>query len=149
YRSARYACKTSGGRLRLYFFDRAALVVAAVGTRLVRQLRFMAVRAFRTGRLRQVIVRPAGARPALRMSSLWIWHRTAPLFNSLEIFAFAVSLDRCFTPQKHTKPQNSTKNSALLLFLEPVLLQSRQGSETRIHTMGFAAAFLMIQVRAA
>src|SRR5256885_15771704 len=90
------------------------------------------------------------------MSSFWIRHRTAPLFNSLQdsLPCSGRSLGRCFllslvTPQKHTKTLNTIKNFALLLFLEPVLLQSRQGSQARIHAVSLAAALFVVQIRAA
>ena len=35
-----------------------------------------------------------------------------------------------------------------LLFLEPVLLQPREGSQTRVRGMRFAAALFVIEIRA-
>src|SRR3989475_8344659 len=60
YRSARYECYKLR-RLRPYFFDGFALVVAAVRADPVRLLRLMAVRAIRARRRLQVVVRPPRA----------------------------------------------------------------------------------------
>src|SRR5262249_32545700 len=74
-RLSRELFPVSLGRLLLH---RAALVVAAVGTRLMRLLHLVAVRALRQRRLGQKIVRSSGARPSLRMPAFWVRHSNSP-----------------------------------------------------------------------
>src|SRR5215467_1391671 len=75
-----YCRRTGNGRIRLGrgVFDGLALVIAAVRASLVRLLHFVAVGALAQGRLGQMVVRPPGAGPPLRMAPFWIWHGTSP-----------------------------------------------------------------------
>src|SRR5438270_5667417 len=124
----------------------------------MRLLHLMAVRAFRERGLRQMIVCPASAGAALGMASFWIRHRTTPLF-SIPTPPFRISRPErkdpvfsCtpfsgvlgrearisaqnsfqFKPLKNThKHTRVNRNAKSLLFLKPVLLQPRQGSQSR------------------
>src|SRR5208282_5250676 len=67
--------KAASGRLILHG---AAFIEAAVGTRLMRLLGFVAIRAFAKGRLLEKIMGSPGARPSLRMPSFWVRHSNTP-----------------------------------------------------------------------
>ena len=116
---------------------RSSLVVPTMRASPMRLLHLVAVRTFGQSRSKQTIVRASGAGAPLGMSSFWIWHNTTP----------------CFAPRSwlHTTPGRSRSDSMgfppqNLLFLEPVLLQSREGSQSRIRRVRLTPALFMIQV---
>src|SRR5215469_11949610 len=112
------------------FLYRFALVVAAMRTRLVRLLHFMAIRTLAQLRLGQKIVGPPRAGPSFRMPPFWVRHK-------LHLVPAALGgLYRAFGPEK-------------LLFFQQVLFDTRERSQAGIRGMSLAAAFFVIQVGAA
>src|ERR1700719_3585946 len=106
-----FAAHLPSHNLRANFLHRFALVVPATRACLMRLLHLMAMRTFPKRRLRQMIVSPARASPALGMASLWIGHRTTPCaaavlsrcsgFFLVSLFALAVVWRRSLSRLPH------------------------------------------------
>src|SRR5450631_645918 len=113
-----------------YVLNRFAFVVAAVGANVVRLLHLMAMRAFGQRRLFQKVVGAPRAGSSLRMPSFRVRHSNTPRFRPLG--------PDC----RGFRPGN-------LLFFQPVLLQAREGSQSRVCGVRLTAALFVIQIRAA
>lgn len=127
----------------------------------MRLLHFVAIGTFCQGRLREEVVGTPCAGTALGMSSLWIRHCNTPYVRpwsghrpAWQGRSSKIS-NIYFSRLTYTQPENThimqrhrRVPTEPLLFLEPVLLQPSEGSQSWVAGMGLAAALFMIQARA-
>jgi hypothetical protein len=158
--------------------DWPALVITTLGASLMRLLGFMAVGTLCQSRAGQKIVGPSLILPHFGMSTLWIRHAILlilacranngseagrilgafgpEIYRQTEIETLLTRLVLLHCNLKH-EPRRNTRNicpncqvglKTTLLLFEPVLLQTRQGSQSRVGGMRFALALFMVQIRA-
>jgi hypothetical protein len=143
---------------------RTSLVIAAMRAGPMRLFHLVTVRALCQRRRSQVVVRPSCAGPSLRMSPFWIWHFLPPFsvplfpllplrhllqYRSLRYFVASFPGTSLLLTNTHISWRYRRISTVPLLFLEPVLLNPREGSEPRITGAPFAAALFVIQVGSA
>src|SRR5271163_315240 len=116
---------------RRFLFHGFAFVIATVWAGLMGLLHFVAIGAFAERGLAEKIVGAARAGSTFRVPSFWVRHGSTPHSRSVRA-AFFCGRER---------PD--------LLFLQPVLLQSRERSHSRVCCVGLTAALFVIQIGAA
>src|SRR5271165_6462871 len=107
-------------------------------TGMMRLLHFVAIRTLGNRRREQVIVRPPLVLARLGMSPFWVRHYTTPRSR----------LARSGTQRltERSRILRAMCPEIYLLFLEPVLLQPREGSEPRVAEVPLTPALLLIEV---
>jgi hypothetical protein len=120
--------------------NRPAFVITAMRTSPVGLLHFVAIRTLGHSGREQVVVSTTLVLASLGMSTFWIRHYITPGSRLIRGYTLRQSergrILWAFGPEIY------------LLFLEPVLLQPREGSQTRVRGVPFAAALLVIEIRA-
>src|SRR5277367_698444 len=116
---------------RRFLFNSFAFVIATVWASLMGLLDFVAVGAFAERGLAKKIVGASRAGSTFGVPSFWVRHGSTPHSRSLGAAFFC------------------GRGRPNLLFLQPVLLQSRERSHSRVCCVGLTAAFFVIQIRAA
>src|SRR5207248_3522663 len=96
---------------RLYRF---ALIVAAMRTRLVRQLHFLAIRTFAQSGLGEKIMGPPRAGPSFGMPPFWVRHNTTPRSRrSADYIGLSPWKNYCFFSQSCLRRARETNRGSV------------------------------------